>query len=77
MSNLEKIKHRLIDRIMVTRNVKFLKAVEELFVSTQEEDVVSLSSEQIDMLAMSDEDIEKGNLISEANLEKKDKEWFG
>ncbi len=76
MTTIEKIKHRLIDRILATRNEKFLEAIEKLFISTQKDETLSLSSEQIEMLMMSEKDIEIGNLVSESDVDKLDSQWL-
>ena len=65
MTTLDSIKNRLIDKILTTRNEQLLEAIESIFVSTQKEEIISLSSEQIEMLMMSEEDIKYGNLVSE------------
>ena len=77
MTTLDSIKNRLIDRILTARNEKLLEAIEKIFVSTQKEELISLSSEQIEMLMMSEQDIKNGNLISESELDKLDTEWLG
>lgn len=38
---------------------------------------ISLTSEQVEMLEMSEQDIQNNNIISEAELNKLDKKWFG
>ena len=68
MTGLDSIKNNLIDRILATRNEKLLKAISNIFESTQTDNIVSLTSEQIEMLLISDKDIESGNFISEAEL---------
>jgi hypothetical protein len=75
MKNIEIIKNRLIDRVLATNNEKLLKAIESIFDSTNEEERVMYSSEQIEMLQMSDMDIERGNIVSEEELNKFDAEW--
>lgn len=72
MTSLDSIKNRLIDRILAASNEKLLEAIENIFVSIQKEEVVSLSSEQIEMLLMSEQDIKNGNLVSESELDKLD-----
>jgi hypothetical protein len=47
------------------------------YISPQKEEVVSLSSEQIEMLLMSEQDIKNGNLVSESELDKLDTQWPG
>ena len=72
MPAIDRVKNRLIDRILVTKNEKLLEAIEKIFVSTEKESVFPLQSEQIEMLMMSEEDIKYGKLISESDLEKQD-----
>jgi hypothetical protein len=76
MTGIETIKNNLIDRILATRNEKLLQAISNIFESTQTDDIVSLSSEQIEMLLMSEKDIESGNLISESELNDSDSKWL-
>ncbi len=76
MTGIESIKNNLIDRILATRNEKLLQAISTIFESTQTDDVLSLSSEQIEMLLMSEKDIENGNLISESELNDLDAKWL-
>lgn len=76
MSTLENIKNRLIDRILVTQNEKLLAAISNIFDSTQTSEKLSLNSEQIEMLMMSEQDIENGNLISETEQKQIDSEWM-
>lgn len=75
MKNIEIIKNRLIDRVLATNNEKLLKAIESIFDSTNEEERVMYSSEQIEMLQISDMDIKKGNIVSEEDLNTFDAEW--
>ena len=72
MTTINSIKNRLIDRILATSNEKLLEAIENIFVSTQKEEEVPLSSEQIEMLMMSEQDIKYGNLVSGSKLDKLD-----
>ena len=76
MTTLDVIKNSLIDRIIATNNERLLSAIAGIFESTQAEEKVHLSSEQIEMLIMSEKDIECGNLISEEELKKADLEWL-
>ena len=59
MNALENIKNSLIDRILATRNEQLLEAIKSIFDSTQSEEIISLSTEQIEMLSMSEKDIEE------------------
>ena len=76
MTTLENIKNRLIDKILVTKNEKFLEAVEKLFITTQGEEILKLSTDQIEMLQMSEEDIRYGRIISESEIDNPDEEWL-
>lgn len=76
MTALENIKNSLIDRILATKNEKLLEAIDRIIDSTQSDEKISLSSEQIEMLSMSERDIIEGNLISESELNKRDSEWL-
>lgn len=77
MTTLENIRNRLIDKILATKNEELLEAIEKIISSTQHDNKFSLSSEQIEMLTLSEEDIEYGKLISESDLQKTDDEWLG
>ena len=76
MNALENIKNSLIDRILATRNERLLEAIKNIFDSTQSEEIISLSTEQIEMLSMSEKDIEDGKLVSESELSKRDSKWL-
>ena len=67
MTTLDILRNSLIDRIIATNNEKLLSAIANIFESTQVEEKVQLSSEQIEMLMMSEYDIKNGKLISEKN----------
>ena len=76
MNALENIKNSLIDSILATRNERLLEAIKTIFDSTQSEEIISLSTEQIEMLSMSEKDIEEGKLVSESELNKRDAKWL-
>jgi len=76
MNALENIKNSLIDRILATRNEQLLEAIKSIFDSTQSEEIISLSTEQIEMLSLSEIDIESGKFISETELSKRDSKWL-
>jgi hypothetical protein len=77
MKAIDNIKNNLIDRILATKNEQLLTALNSIFDSTQTEEVISLSSEQIEMLSMSEKDIETEKYISESELKRRDLEWLG
>lgn len=76
MNAIDNIKNSLIDRILATKNERLLKAINSIFDSTQSEETISLSSEQIEMLSMSEKDIQGGKFISESELNERDSEWL-
>ena len=76
MTTLDVIRNGLIDKIIATNNEKLLNAIANIFESTQSEEKVQLSSEQIEMLMMSENDIKCGKLVSEDDLMKTDLEWL-
>jgi hypothetical protein len=76
MNALENIKNSLIDRILATGNEQLLQAIKSIFDSTQSEEIITLSTEQIEMLSMSEKDIEAGKFISESELKKRDSKWL-
>ena len=76
VASIESIKNNLIDRILATKNEKLLQAISTIFESTQTDDILSLSSEQIEMLLMSEKDIENGNIISESELNDSGAKWL-
>jgi hypothetical protein len=72
MTSIDMVKNRLIDKILVTQNRDLLEAVDKLLTFTNNDDIVTLSSQQIEMLMMSEQDIMDGNLITETDLKKLD-----
>ena len=76
MKTIDKLKSRLIDRIMISENEQLLNAIDEIFSSTQAEDEYRLDSHQIEMLLLSEDDIKYGNVVSEAELKKADAKWM-
>ena len=76
MNTIENIKNSLIDSILATKNEQLLEAIKSIFDSTTSEDTISLSSEQIELLAMSEKDIEEGKIVSESELNKRDAKWL-
>ncbi len=76
MTALENIKNSLIDKILATKNEKLLEAIDRIFTSTQIDEIISLSSEQIEMLSISERDIQTVNFITESDLNKRNSEWL-
>jgi len=77
MATLDKIRNRLIDKILSIKNRDFLEALDKLITSSSSEsEIVELSKEQKIMLEMSEEDIKSGNLISQEAMDKRNLEWL-
>jgi len=76
MKTLESIKNRLVDMIMLTTNEELLIAIDTIFNSTQPNEILTLDSYQIEMLMTSEKDIERGDVITESELDKEDAEWM-
>lgn len=76
MESIDKMKNRLIDKILVSRNEELLFAIDKIFDSVPGDEKLNLTSDQIELLLMSERDIEEGNVISEDDLEKLDSEWM-
>jgi hypothetical protein len=76
MKTIDIVKNRLIDRIMVTNNEQLLSAIENIFNSTQTDDKLILDSHQIEILMMSENDIQQEDLISESDLKDEDSKWM-
>nr|WP_322623415.1 hypothetical protein [uncultured Flavobacterium sp.] len=76
MNTIDNIKNGLIDRILATNNEKLLEAIRTIFESSREEELIHLSSEQIEMLSMSQDDIVNNRLLSEEDIRNTDPEWL-
>ena len=61
---------------MIAKNEELLAAIEAILNSTESDERIHLDSHQIEMLLMSEKDIENGNLISDSDLKKADSEWM-
>lgn len=75
MEAIDKIRNNLIDKIISIRDKEILEALDKL-VSLSESDIVELTNEQKEMLQMSEVDIEKGRLISQDEMNKRNLEWL-
>ncbi len=77
MATVDKIRNGLIDNILTIKNKDFLRALDNLITSsTTDTNVVELTAEQIEMLKMSETDIENGRLISQEAIDKRNIEWL-
>ena len=74
----EKIRNRLIDKILSIKNKDFLEALDKLISSSSSEpEIVELTNEQRTMLEMSEQDIKNGRLISQEAMDKRNLERLG
>ena len=76
IKTLDQFKTKHYGEIVREKSDQLDKTINIIFDSTQFEEIVSLSSEQIEMLLMSEEDIQAGKLISESELNKRDHKLF-
>jgi hypothetical protein len=77
MATIDKIRNRVIDKILSIRNKEFLETLDKLISSNESEsDIVKLSVEQKKMLQMSEEDIENGRLVSQEEMDKRNLKWL-
>lgn len=77
MATVDKIRNALIDKILTIRNKDFLIALDKLIsTSSAEEHSIELSTEQKEMLEMSEDDIKSGRLISQEAMDKRNLEWL-
>ena len=76
MSSVDALRNKVIDRILATHNTKLLQAIDVILESIGLEEQIVLSSRQIDMLMMSESEIGRGEILSQADLDKLDEEWL-
>ena len=79
MENIEALRSKLVERIFSTKNVNFLQAIENLFLSVQpngESNQYILSETQKEMILIAEDDIKYGRTISDEELRKLDEEWM-
>lgn len=77
MNRVDILRNSIIDKLHAISNKDYLDALYRLVDnSSVNSDVVELSDEQIIMLQLSEQDIEKGRLISQEELDKSDSEWL-
>lgn len=77
MATIDKIRNGLIDKILTINNKELLQALDTLVSSSSTDtDIVDLTAEQKEMLEMSEADINKGLLISQEAMDKRNLEWL-
>lgn len=77
MVAVDKIRSKLVDKVLAIKNKDFLETLDKLvtFCSTSS-DLLELTAEQKEMLQMSEKDLEDGRLISEEAMNKRNLEWL-
>lgn len=77
MATVDKIRSVLIEKILTIENKDFLVALDSLISSGDANaNVVELTSEQKEMLEMSEADIKHGRLVSQEAMDKRNLEWL-
>lgn len=77
MATIDNIRNGLIDKILSIRNKDFLEALDKIVSSSSSnQDVVTLSDSQKAMLKMSEEDLEKGRIISQEEMMNRNLAWL-
>jgi hypothetical protein len=77
MSQIDQLRNGIIDRILAITDRKYLNRIEEFIAQeTPSSARRSLTKEQKMMLELSLADIEKGALISQADLDQADLQWL-
>ncbi|WP_461532489.1 hypothetical protein [Sinomicrobium sp.] len=77
MTTTDKIRNGLIDKILSIKDKGFLEALDKLISSNlPTSEIIELTKEQKAMLAMSEQDIKNGKLISQEAMDKRNLEWL-
>lgn len=77
MTATDNIRNSIIDKLLTISNNDYLVALYQIVSKTSEEDeVIKLSEEQLLMLNMSEDDIKCGRITSQDELDKTDLEWL-
>ena len=77
MASADNLRNSIIDKLLTITNKDYLLALYQLVEkSALEKDTVKLTQEQVLMLQLSDQDIKKGRLISQEQLDKEDLQWL-
>ena len=77
MATTDTLRNSIINKLLTITNKDYLSALYKIVEkSSVDSDIVKLTNEQVLMLKLSDKDIEKGKLISQNELDKRDSEWL-
>jgi hypothetical protein len=77
MSTIEITRNKIIDKLLVISNKRYLDAILQIVDNSPNvSEKVELHPSQIEMLRMSEEDYENGRVMTQEQLDKEDKEWL-
>lgn len=76
MDTLTILKNNLIDKITAMENEQLLNALISILDNSKEDTKIYFSSEQLELLKMSEEDIKYGRVHSQEEVDKLDAEWI-
>jgi predicted transcriptional regulator len=76
MTNIQALKSKLIDRILISKNEKMLSAINDLLASTEDSTLFEFDSHQIEMIQQGEKDIENGDFLTQDELDKSDAKWL-
>ncbi len=77
MTSVDTLRNNIVDKLLTISNKDYLTALYKLIEkSSKDDNKVKLSKAQISMLGLSDNDIKKGKLISQEDLDKSDLKWL-
>lgn len=77
MATIYDIRNGLIDKILSIKNKEFLLALDQLIAtSSAVSENIETTTEQKEMLKMSEDDIANGRLISQEEMNQRNLEWL-
>ncbi len=76
MTNIQALKSKLIDRILISKNEKMLSAINDILASTEDSTIFEFDSHQIEMIQQGEKDIENGDFLTQDELDKSDAKWL-
>lgn len=76
MTAVDTLRNQIIGKLLTISDKSYLSAINTIVKEQSVTDIVELSEEQKIMLQMSEDDIEKGRIILESELNKKDLKWL-
>jgi len=76
MANVDNLRNMIISKILTISDQGVLKALDKILASSTRNQKVELTDEQLYMLKMSDEDIERGQVISQEELFQRERKWL-